>query len=184
MPNWCTNQLEVTGAKEAVKKFAADVRVESAIDREFNPLSFAKILPCPEDLKSTDKGILADGEYHWNIENWGTKWDACDVTGGDVTESIDDSFIVEYEFETAWRHCDAWLTTISKMYPDLKFRLGYYEPGMSFQGELIIENGEVVYENQEDFNPSDWGLEDEYDDYDEDDDDDTDDTEEESESSE
>jgi hypothetical protein len=32
----------------------------------------------------------------------------------------------------------------SQVYPSLKFRLSYEEPGMGFCGVLICENGEVI----------------------------------------
>ena len=95
MPNIATNKLKIFGANNEQL---------SEIARIFNTdRPFYELLPTP-DFKTIpdDKGVLPtveehelsdgtkyehshfDGEqdlrwYHWNWENWGTKWDAWDI---------------------------------------------------------------------------------------------------------
>ena len=64
MPNWCFNEMTVTGEENDVAKFVAEVANKE------QPLSFAQIVPIPKE--ATD-----DRYGHWarNIL-WGDKWDA------------------------------------------------------------------------------------------------------------
>ena len=98
MPNWCYNRITVYGDEKTEAKLK---EIEEIFEKE-NP--FNEILPIP-DFKNipNEKGELpnrtvkyrpdgsifyetydfSDGKnddrwYHWCVENWGTKWDACD----------------------------------------------------------------------------------------------------------
>jgi len=83
--------------------------------------------------------------YHWNIANWGTKWDIyCDgITLEDTgwTEGCDS---VTFDFETAWSPPVAWLQTAAARYPELSFKLHYEEAGCCFAGDILGEAGETT----------------------------------------
>ncbi len=76
--------------------------------------------------------------WEWVVSNWGTKWDAQQVV------VVDGGEVVEYEFETAWSPPVPWLRTVAKMYPELRFRLTYDEPGMELYGAMTLEDGVLV----------------------------------------
>ena len=77
--------------------------------------------------------------YEWNIKNWGTKWDL-------IPEEIEKHKINErtykYYFDTAWSPPCEWLEKVGKLYPTIKFKLKYEEPGMGFKGISTSINGE------------------------------------------
>jgi len=89
-----------------------------------------------------------DNWYDWQVNNWGTKWDAhvCSETKNE------DSFHVW--FDTAWSPPTLWLEKVHNMFPDLSFELKYEEEGMGFWGSVevnardgrwIEEGGDIEY---------------------------------------
>lgn len=97
------------------------------------------------------RSIAEDNDwYHWNIRNWGTKWDIAsaddELYGGTSMEVNDDGDVV-YRFETAWSPVHEVLTKLSKMYPTLTFDY-YYEEEQGWGGEDTIVNGEIIESNE------------------------------------
>ena len=72
-----------------------------------------------------------DRWYHWNISNWGTKWDACNVE----IDYYDDSQI-EMRFDTAWSPPEPICKRLREMFEDIHISWFYDEPGMEFAGYL------------------------------------------------
>ena len=150
-----------------VKKFMVDVLYFSFEEGEYRKngslFSMRKILPTPEELFKYSAPVRAEyGEtekefkervarckklygaedwYHWQCDNWGTKWDLCDVYIDDKQKDG-----ITYSFTTAWSPPEAFLKTICVNYPLLDFHLEFEEPGCAFQGELEIVAGEVTNE--------------------------------------
>ena len=77
--------------------------------------------------------------YNWNCDNWGTKWDACEV----YASSKDDNYI-NYHFDTAWAPPVQFLINASKLYPELEFQCEWGGPEMDGDGYLEIKNGELL----------------------------------------
>jgi hypothetical protein len=137
MPNWCENNLTVTGTKESLDKW----RIALSNDDSMNPLlKFNKLIPLPEEEK--------DNWYDWRVQNWGTKWDIVgdDEPGEEPYDSNDDSY--GYSFDTAWGPPIELFENIMVDFPGVRFELAYVEPGMCFAGHLIIDNGEVISHDQ------------------------------------
>lgn len=147
MPNWAFNSLSVSGEPKDIKAFKTRAK------KGKNPLSFEKFLPTPKALlkqqspPKTDK--IGEGNlkkygaidwYSWRVKNWGTKWD----TNPDNTE-LDHSEpkCLEYHFDTAWSSPDAWLKSVSTMYPRLTFELfAKEEANMWPKFTAIVKNGD------------------------------------------
>jgi len=156
MPNWCVNELTVTGSVEELKKLTKKVKGEK------EDLDFNKIKPTPEDLEKLDapsnlplekSKILIekygfDNWYDWQVNNWSVKWGA---SNSRLDDTLIDKGVIRYEFDTAWNEPHEFLISLSQVFPSLRFRLKYYETGMCFGGITIYKNGEVVsgeyYEN-------------------------------------
>lgn len=77
----------------------------------------------------------ADNWYDWNVNNWGTKWDA------DSKNDSDSKTELSYSFDTAWSPPDNWLKNVSAMFPKLEFTLNYEEGGVGFKGEAYAFEG-------------------------------------------
>lgn len=71
--------------------------------------------------------------YHWNIRNWGCKWDATDDFGPyDGTED-------EIEFETPWAPPMGVMNAICEKYPDLEFTWHCDEEALFFSFDVIFQ---------------------------------------------
>jgi hypothetical protein len=68
--------------------------------------------------------------YHWNVRNWGTKWDIGVPNGQEYSDTqvqITDDNDVMYHFQTAWSPVGEVLMKLSEMYPSLNFDYEYEE---------------------------------------------------------
>lgn len=88
----------------------------------------------------TGEEVVLDG-YHWNIQNWGTKWDVYyDKITPEEMGWHEGCEGIEFEFDTAWSPPRAWFETVVSLFPKLRFKLHYEEPGCYFAGDLIWED--------------------------------------------
>lgn len=128
MPNWCQNQLEVTGTIEALDKW----RIALFNEEDITPyLIFNKIRPLP----ATEE----DDWYEWRTTNWGTKWDI-----DKEQEVYNEPTCVAYSFDTAWAPPDELVKYASTRFPTLHFELIFLEEGACFAGRQSFQNGEMV----------------------------------------
>ncbi len=83
----------------------------------------------------------ASNWYEWSLENWGTKWNAYDISYSE------EGFC--YEFETAWSHPFPIIEKLSLLFPDIEFFVQYADEDMGSNcGEYAIRNGEKLSEWQ------------------------------------
>lgn len=139
MPNWCYN--DATLFHEDSEKVTALVEHLKEVIKPENKDSegfFNYLRPRPESEE--------ENWYGWNVENWGTKWDATPQTIEKVDENS--AFVV---FDTAWGppidlydylQDNGWVVSAS-----------YEEPGMAFIGEY--EDGEN-FSYDYDFSDDNW----------------------------
>lgn len=161
MPNWCENQLSISGKKYDMDKFI-DVINENG---EYKLLTNLYPMPSELDIESAsmrgeeywteqqrankEKYGFTDW-YSWRIHNWGCKWPESDLsvsqeygTAG-MTSDGTTVFTIAFRFETPWGPPIEAFEKISNDYPELLFCLYFEEPGMGFCGERVWGNGELV----------------------------------------
>ena len=170
MPNWCSSELSIQGDSEEIKRFMlanmglpakyapTDWEIREGYQYPTEPrFSFNALVPTPQEvldigydghtklqklaaeLGETAVAGLIDG-YHWNIENWGTKWDIyCDDLSLEKCGWEEGCTEVTLYFDTAWSPPVAWLFQVAPMFPQLHFELHYAEPGMCFAGDIVCE---------------------------------------------
>lgn len=141
MPNWCINKLDVVGAEEALEKFKVD---SSNSDGEF---CFSALVAPPEEALDSDSPI--GGWRAWADTNWGTKWDISADECAFTLHYEDSEPTMVWEFSTAWAPPTAWLAQVAPQYPELTFKLWFDEPGMSFSGCDVYQNGTITEESWE-----------------------------------
>ena len=126
MPNWCWNHLEVHGDEKQLHEFVekSTKTIGTSDLRSGDEFSFEGTLP---------RGDRKDW-YDWSLNNWGTKWDACEPN---ICHNDIDYFAVS--FESAWSPPITWIENIIKDFPNLSFTLEYEEPGMCFGGRLLAQ---------------------------------------------
>jgi hypothetical protein len=171
MPNWCDNTLIIEGDQKVIDKLieqaqqpipqnfstlnkdgsrTTEVRVEPSL---FSFMNF--IRPPQEAIDSGEYfgtrgfdgehklGFTHNNWYEFNTREWGTKWDASEVTIDVFSEG--DTAI---HFATAWSPAIPVIKEIIKQYPDLTFEYDYEEPGMSFAGRITYSPENGLSENE------------------------------------
>lgn len=78
--------------------------------------------------------------YTWNLDNWGTKWDASDAE----VDRIDERNL-HIHFMTPWSPPKTAVYTIQKQYPDLAISMEYDEEDMMFRG-ILHPDGRIEHE--------------------------------------
>ena len=164
IPNWCENKLVVTGPREELAKFATMGRGKSSFledSGEEVSLSCNSFVPMPKELEGTQsppdetkpnliKKYGADNWYDWHLRNWGSKWDLSNVTINTnifhVNPKGNNKKVrrLMYGFDTAWSPPEPFIAKVGEMFPQLKFKLEYWESGMAFSGVFIVKNGQII----------------------------------------
>ena len=150
MPNWCDNQITITGPNSVIDKIEKIVNEESN-NAENGLLQFFH--PMPKELLETEAGPLAktkkekqarqarklkfgaENWYDWRVNNWGTKWEVCEFYGIDKQPDalIGDSTIT-FAFSSAWSPPIGAYEKFLENNPDCFIRAYYYEGGCDFMG--------------------------------------------------
>lgn len=102
----------------------------------------------PEDMSNFAQKFEEDvriGQdwYHWNIRNWGTKWEISDST---LVKAEDER--LEYVFDTAWSPPVPALDELAACYPSLIITLACIDEGDCFALEMHWENRKRQYESE------------------------------------
>ena len=147
MPNWCENQISITGPNSVIDKIE---KIINADDSHENTGLLNFFHPMPKELEGTTSPSSAsdkpqpkvdgfDNWYDWRNANWGTKWEVCEFYGVDRSYINDDESQITVGFSSAWGPpLEAYQRFLDKHPVILEAR--YYEPGCDFMG--IWDNGD------------------------------------------
>ena len=91
--------------------------------------------------------------HSWRIENWGTKWNACE------SQITVEKNSIEVSFYTAWAPPEGVYAAICAAYPDLQLTARYIEEGMYFAGSFYNDNGRLDDEPCSECCVADFGTE-------------------------
>lgn len=87
MPNWCYNYAKFSHEDKAeMDKLREAIKNNKVLDT---------FIPTPQDLLDNDDWTT--GWLGWRINNWGSKWDWCDL---DIISDHGDTITIQ--FSTAW----------------------------------------------------------------------------------
>ena len=154
MPNWCRNEIDIyfndCPMEEQIRiRKAINMPLVKSIHEEVDTddwFSFEKIVPQPKHkivrIKKEntnyvqEKYLLDSGEefdwYTWNCDNWGTKWDRCDL---EIIDNDEDTICLS--FETAWCPPEGIHSKVKKILGDHASMTWFYEePTGEFSGYL------------------------------------------------
>jgi hypothetical protein len=137
MPNWCSNNLEVTGPVEKVRALWDAAQK----DEEVGGGLLQALRPMPADLKDTTSPSEGPNWYDWRVTNWGTKWEVSNE-GLEFSEIGNGLAQIIGHFESAWAPPTRAFAQYGYENEDVKVILSYYEPGMQFVGRFCVEQGE------------------------------------------
>ena len=146
MPNWCDNQLSITGPNSVIDKIEKIVKAE---DTHENTGLLHFFHPMPKQLEGTTSPSSAsdkpqpmvegfDNWYDWRVENWSTKWEVCEFYGVDrqyLTEQNEGESVITFGFSSAWAPPIGAYEQFLVDNEDCSLRAFYYEGGCDFMGE-------------------------------------------------
>ena len=145
MPNWCDNQITITGPNSVIDKIEKIVKADDTHENT-GLLNFFK--PMPKELEGTTSPSSSaekpqpmvegfDNWYDWRVENWGTKWELCEFYGVDrqhLNDSLDESTI-SFAFSSAWAPPINAYEQFLRDNENCSLKAYYYEGGCDFMGE-------------------------------------------------
>jgi len=120
MPNWCDN---------SVKLYNEDVEKVSALAEEMGRENEeGKMIACPFQHLRPRPADQEENWYEWNLNNWGTKWDASII---DWERTYDNEIWIS--FDSAWAPPITLYDYLTENGWDVDAI--YHEPGMNFAGQ-------------------------------------------------
>jgi len=139
MPNWCDNQITITGPNSVIDKIEKIVKEEK---EDQGLLNFFH--PMPKELDGTTSPSSSadkpqpmvegfDCWYDWRVENWCTKWEVCEFYGVDRQGDT-----ISFGFSSAWAPPTGaythFITSMAEKNLDVSLKAYYYEGGCDFMG--------------------------------------------------
>ena len=145
MPNWCDNQVTISGPSSVIDKIEKIVKSEKAENGLLN-----YFYPMPAELKDTTADMKEDKKmikkygysdwYGWATNEWGTKWEVSEFFG---VEKQPDALIghstISFAFSSAWSPPIGAYENFLANNQDCTLRARYYEGGCDFMG--VWEDG-------------------------------------------
>ena len=144
MPNWCTNNMVVSGPENEVRSIADKLKTKDEDGKTTGQLR--NFMPQPTDAA----GELIGG-CDWQYDNWGTKWGDCDTELCDETYDIPSMSTISINYQTPWGPATGLIKEISRLHPSVTIDIEYEEMGMCFFGVEQYRNGETIYEHHQDY---------------------------------
>ena len=151
MPNWCDNQITITGPNSVIDKIEKIVKEEKDTDGLLN-----FFYPMPKALEGTEAGPPAKTKkeklerarlqveygasnwYDWRTTNWSTKWEVCEFYGVDRqyhSEQNEGESTISFGFSSAWAPPIGAYEMFLEKNEECSLRAFYYEGGCDFMGE-------------------------------------------------
>jgi hypothetical protein len=110
-----------------------------------SPFDFERVLPMPKHIRAGgayDGGLSVEvfpGWYQWSCENWGTKWNAWDVS----RRGYGRTGRVRYRFFTAYDPPMPVLDALAHRFPSVEIDLSF-DVELRGDGTAAWRNGELV----------------------------------------
>lgn len=145
MPNHVSIKLSFESNEDTWKETHEKFKeFQALVEHDDYSFDFGRIIPCPDDVYQGNLGRDEEAKYPgeknwygWNIKNWGTKWNAYEVSWN----------FDEVLFQTAWSIPDPVLLEISKKFPEQTVLVEYAdEDSGSNCGIIRLKNGQVIGE--------------------------------------
>jgi hypothetical protein len=175
MPNWCNNNITISGPTETIKQLWDDAQTAHVYTVEVDG----------EEITKREFGLLnamapiGDWEYGTAVDTWGTKWDISDE-GLEFIDNGDGTAEITGWFDSAWAPPIGAYEKFCDDMDNCEISASYYECGMDFAGfwhgmEEHLDDLHEEYKLPEDersdlYNRLDdeWGLSEQFEQWDED----------------
>ena len=144
MPNWCDNQVTITGPNSVIDKIEKIVKEDDSHENN-GLLNFFH--PMPKELEGTTSPSSSadkpqpmvegfDCWYDWRVEKWSTKWEVCEFYGVDKqADALIGHSTISFGFSSAWAPPIGAYEQFLVDNEDCSLKAYYYEGGCDFMGE-------------------------------------------------
>ena len=144
MPNWCDNQVTITGPNSVIDKIEKIVKAD---DSHENTGLLHFFHPMPKELEGTTSPSSSadkpqpmvegfDCWYDWRVEKWSTKWEVCEFYGVDKqADALIGHSTISFGFSSAWAPPIGAYEQFLVDNEDCSLKAYYYEGGCDFMGE-------------------------------------------------
>ena len=143
MPNWCNNNITISGDEGTIRTLTAVLKSLKTSDEEQSSDVFKALIGLPQHMSDGD---YKEKWYDTNIGWFGTKWDiSYDEHAFTFTKNE-----ISFFCETAWSPPIPFLQNLCEMYK-VNANLFYSEGGVGFSGETTFtwNDGELdVYDDE------------------------------------
>ena len=143
MPNWCNNNITISGDEGTIRTLTAVLKSLKTSDEEQSSDVFKSLIGLPQHMSDGD---YKEKWYDTNIGWFGTKWDiSYDEHAFTFTKNE-----ISFFCETAWSPPIPFLQNLCEMYK-VNANLFYSEGGVGFAGETTFTwtDGELdVYDDE------------------------------------
>ena len=143
MPNWCNNNITISGDEGTIRTLTAVLKSLKTDDEEQSSDVFKALIGLPQHMSDGD---YKEKWYDTNIGWFGTKWDiSYDEHAFTFTKNE-----ISFFCETAWSPPIPFLQNLCEMYK-VNANLFYSEGGVGFSGETTFtwNDGELdVYDDE------------------------------------
>jgi Api92-like protein with ferredoxin domain len=136
MPNWVSNTMRIiNGNPHEVFEF---------IRGDKSPFDFNNLVPMPEHIQKADEevdfaSLNVPAWYAWSLQNWGTKWNACDAK----YSTTDPENVIW--FDSAWSPPVAVFQSLAKRFPVHEIVIHSDEYENHFHETFTLKDGEVTW---------------------------------------
>lgn len=169
MPNWVTTEIKIRGKAEDLAAFVKKHIVTHKYDdgSSEDKLDFDTVIPSPKTVEECPaEYVMMDAEeakerhlgwddndptnwfdwYHWNINNWGTKWNASNTSYPEADSILaQGSTEIAIWLDTAWSPATPVYYKLQEMYPNLDIEVFYGDEGGFFVGHLHYDGTDECY---------------------------------------
>ena len=136
MPNWCDNQVTITGPDsviDKIEKIAKEEKGAGGLLNFFHPMpKELEVTTSPSSSAKKPQPMIEgfDNWYDWRCENWSTKWDVNEFYGVDRQGDT-----ISFGFSSAWSPPIGAYEKFLDKNEDCSLKAYYYEGGCDFMGE-------------------------------------------------
>ena len=165
MPSYCSNSLQISNLTAEQKNLISNTFTKKqetpypeweshflttfCPEPDYSIVPVAKFFPKSAKLSKTPEEAISalmnkpeiykDSWHDWRLQNWGTKWEFCDVILNPDTDTSE----FNCSFLTAWSPPIVGLFRVSTMFPDALFTLFYTEDGCDFTGVTLLKDAKA-----------------------------------------
>ena len=144
MPNWCDNQVTITGPNSVIDNIEKIVKEDDSHENT-GLLNFFH--PMPKELEGTTSPSSSadkpqpmvegfDCWYDWRVEKWSTKWEVCEFYGVDKqADALIGHSTISFGLSSTWAPPIGPYEKFLENNSDCSVRALYYEGGCDFMGE-------------------------------------------------